>query len=1373
MKRITILGCFVGLLSLTMNAQFIQSNSDTRVKTTDVQNQSKPDASGPELLARYQSLGKQSGSISQFFTKEEQKTLRTYLSAQKIALPASDIWGAVNMDSRRSVPLPAAYFNTSIAPQTEEVSGMRSSAVFDPHSISIPFTGTYGTSRNNATASLLYDNGGFITQPGTPNLSVLQGSLGMTTLGAGAQFSAGNSVADEVVFTQGGEITSIETYVYQTGTAAPSITGFYMRVWDGDPSGGTASVIWGDLVTNILGSNTAIDSYRVSETTLGDRTREIQKVVGNTTGLTFAAGTYWFEYTFSGSGSSGPWAVPITITGQTTTGNALQNVAGVWQALVDGGSFTALGLPFQLYGNFSGGGGTFPEPYCGPITYSSTVEPITLVEVAGISNRTSGTIDGSPAHEDFTAIVGNMEEGESYTIALEGNTNGGFTCSFTVFIDWNQDGILDNASERYEIGTINGSTGNDGQQATGTIVVPAGVADGPTRMRVMKKFGSSYVTDSCTGSSSWGQSEDYTIDVTTGGGGGGTACSQENPANGFENAFTSSQDGLQIIATDINVPADIDFTLNKITVEVWSSPGSTVTSADIALYDNSGGLPGATRNTQLAVAPTSQTIVGNNFGFDISEVVFDIAPELLEGQAGSTKVYWASVYLDMSSGSGYLGGSSVIVGLEQAYSLDAGATWNTNPTWDSVYLFEGDCAPIGGTTPGPLTTVYGIDNATQDLIGFGVSDPQNAEIFGTSPISVNFENAGAIDPANPTTGYVLDNGGQFFSFDVTTGFYTALGSIAGDWVGMEFDQTTGILYAIKSESLYTIDPVGVTATLVGTMGLPAGSLSISLAIDGSSIGYVHELANDLLYSVNLATGAATVIGSAGFDANFGQGMCYDPTTDAIYMSAFDSTTFMAEWRSVDKTTGMTTLIAPITTVNDPDPQVAWSSVGETLDPPTCPKPTFLTVTDITETTATLNWVAEPNASNGYIWYIFEQGANPTTDTAVETGTVPAGTTSATVTGLENAHTYDFYVVADCGAADGLSAFAGPVTFATLITPPACGGKFYDTGGPDGNYDNNENVTTVISPDNAGDFVTVTFLSFNVEAGWDALYVYDGPDATYPMISSGNPATNSGFPAGGYYGTTIPGPFSSTDESGALTFVFRSESSFTYSGWEADVTCAMFPPPNDMIENSINVGDIGFPYTDPAVRMPAATPENGNPDDCDLTGAYGVWYHFTTTGEGTATANIVTPAGASNVTFYTAPGEGSIETDLMRVQQSSNPCNPGTSSNINTVTDQTYYVFVMNSGAVTDIQIDVTTLGIADNTLGGFTYYPNPTTGILNLNSKETIEMVSIYNLLGQKVMDSSLNTSSSTLDISGLSTGTYVMKVTVNGQTGTYKLLKQ
>jgi hypothetical protein len=222
----------------------------------------------------------------------------------------------------------------------------------------------------------------------------------------------------------------------------------------------------------------------------------------------------------------------------------------------------------------------------------------------------------------------------------------------------------------------------------------------------------------------------------------------------------------------------------------------------------------------------------------------------------------------------------------------------------------------------------------------------------------------------------------------------------------------------------------------------------------------------------------------------------------------------------------------------------------------------------------------------------------------------------------------------------------------------------------------------------------------------------------------------------------------------------------------DVTCTPTPPPNDMIVNSIDVDEIGFPYTDPSVAMPAATTENGSPAGCDLTGANGVWYNFVAAGDGTANAMIVTPGGASSVTFYTAPDENAVETDLTLVPQNTNQCLPGTSASIFTLAGQAYYVFVLNNGAVTDIVIDGTNLGTADNTIAGFSYYPNPTTGVLNLRSVDNIENVSIYNLLGQRVMDSRVDATSSQLDVSALSPGTYLMKVSVNGQIGTYKVLK-
>jgi hypothetical protein len=231
--------------------------------------------------------------------------------------------------------------------------------------------------------------------------------------------------------------------------------------------------------------------------------------------------------------------------------------------------------------------------------------------------------------------------------------------------------------------------------------------------------------------------------------------------------------------------------------------------------------------------------------------------------------------------------------------------------------------------------------------------------------------------------------------------------------------------------------------------------------------------------------------------------------------------------------------------------------------------------------------------------------------------------------------YEFYVRADCES-NGLSQLAFPVRFSTL---PTCGGKFYDAGGPNESYYNNANEITVINPEIAGDPVTVTFTLFDVEDEFDALYVYDGPDTSSPIISSGNPETLSGFPAGGYYGLSNPGPFTSTHPSGALTFVFLSSDYGVYPGWEADVSCM-----------SVGIQD--------------------------------------------------------------------------------------------------------------------------ENLMEGFSFYPNPTNGILNLNSIDNIEHVGFYNVFGQMVITQPIDATNSQLDISGLSAGTYFMKVTANGQVATYRVLK-
>ena len=123
-----------------------------------------------------------------------------------------------------------------------------------------------------------------------------------------------------------------------------------------------------------------------------------------------------------------------------------------------------------------------------------------------------------------------------------------------------------------------------------------------------------------------------------------------------------------------------------------------------------------------------------------------------------------------------------------------------------------------------------------------------------------------------------------------------------------------------------------------------------------------------------------------------------------------------------------------------------------------------------------------------------------------------------------------------------------------VSKYGCGDDFFDSGGSSGNYSNQEDITTVICPDNPDEAIKITFNSINIESTWDAIYIHNGPSNTSPLYASNNGATQAGFPAGGYYGTTAPGPFISTDSTGCLTIRFRSDNFVTGNGWNTDLTC---------------------------------------------------------------------------------------------------------------------------------------------------------------------------------------------------------------------------
>ena len=125
----------------------------------------------------------------------------------------------------------------------------------------------------------------------------------------------------------------------------------------------------------------------------------------------------------------------------------------------------------------------------------------------------------------------------------------------------------------------------------------------------------------------------------------------------------------------------------------------------------------------------------------------------------------------------------------------------------------------------------------------------------------------------------------------------------------------------------------------------------------------------------------------------------------------------------------------------------------------------------------------------------------------------------------------------------------------------CEGLFYDSGGPDADYGNMQDLVMTIMPDTEEALVTVNFNSFSIEANancdYDWLKIYDGINTNAPLL-------------GTWCGTNAPNEIVASNDAGALTFQFHSDQSVTRPGWEAVVSCTSTVNMNEVKMASVKV-----------------------------------------------------------------------------------------------------------------------------------------------------------------------------------------------------------
>ena len=888
------------------------------------------------------------------------------------------------------------------------------------------------------------------------------------------------------------------------------------------------------------------------------------------------------------------------------------------------------------------------------------------------------------------------------------------------------------------------------------------------------------------------------------------ACSFDNPSNAWENGYNYTG-AFGELANDFEVPAGTTFDFDQITYNSFITAGESITGVDVAIYPDAGGLPGATAVASFAaVVPTSQTLIGGNFGFDGIEVVLDMPVVTLE-----QGVYWVGLNNGTSSAGGPLFWEVTTATALGNPSAQGGAY--PDPTVDGVHSFSGDCSSAIVLNFDPAANYIGYANVFETPAnggGFVFGSPWGVPDLKTvvdPTASVTLQpNFNTYDD-NPTDPFWVDQGTGLGNKDFEGNTYVDDPTLAGNelvWTG--FVQVNDLDPSYAAEAFIKVFNANFSVLKIETAPLVEGEFFevnyTNVEPDDTFVQYGWYVKGLNASSANEAALGTVVIGTGPLQCGDFAYINEVPTGSGPPSQIFpDFPDFNSI--SVDDVfiTGDAGAICSIAVQGrysdgaaglpgDPNSSVEFTIYKDDNGVPGAVQYTE-TFPGSVDADADGNFTLEPAQ-------VIEATINPDTRywisvvAVMEFGLAGQWYWSSAEDTNDNAALWQnpgggfgvcpsWATFAECGVGGGLGpdllmdvqmTVTDPLTYDVLA-----GARFIECG----TSEFGDTLTATTDVGVAPDCDTTTgapgvWYIYNEVSGLDneiRLYTCSGNTDydTKLSVYTGDPSAL----------TCVVGndddPSCTNFQSGVE---FVAEANMTYyilvHGWntsignfELTLECTVIPPANDDIDNAIDLLTVGCPFTDENVPMPGATAEAGTPTGCDINGANGVWYEFTPEINGFITGTISSPSGVSSVTFYTAPDQASDETDLVHVDYYQNQCLPSTTATIPVIGNQTYYCFVVNTGGATDIVFDNCQLGTASNEIEGFDYYPNPTNERVNLASVQNIETVVLYNILGQKLISLNVDATTTQLDVAHLAAGAYLMEVTVDGQKGTYKLIKQ
>ncbi len=167
-------------------------------------------------------------------------------------------------------------------------------------------------------------------------------------------------------------------------------------------------------------------------------------------------------------------------------------------------------------------------------------------------------------------------------------------------------------------------------------------------------------------------------------------------------------------------------------------------------------------------------------------------------------------------------------------------------------------------------------------------------------------------------------------------------------------------------------------------------------------------------------------------------------------------------------------------------------------------------------------------------------------------------------------------------------FVPPFIMGSATGSTACSGTLFDSGGPDGNYQNNEDFTFTICPSLPHTCIQMEIVNYDMEFGFDILSLYAGDNVEAPLIAR-------------ITGANLGTPFPIQASSNCVTARFVSDFATRRPGFELKWRCNTAGCARTSIEQATVVNNLPFSASLTSCGTPATFAQTACGTDIFLNG----------------------------------------------------------------------------------------------------------------------------------------------------------------------------